>query len=237
MKRYIPLYEAKNEDKYYDVTIENPDTKREIQLMTALSYPEDSEVYKKAVEIKKYLDSNGGKGIDVEDLNDKDKEKLKGLSKDGEDKEEVESSRELEDILKSVLDAPLLDSEKKKVITQQINKAEELRKNYIVYRMKLEKAIDSLNNQIKSEKGKDTTKKESYKYYHSKYRNLIEAAKKKPEKKKEPEKSRLEVLRDQKEDLEDVLERVNDKIDAIEAKISEFSKNLSTTLKPKETKK
>lgn len=160
MKQYIPLYEAKDEDKYYDVTIKNPDTKREIQLMTALSYPEESEVYKKAIEIKKYLDSNEGKGIDVEDLNDKDKEKLKGLSKGEKDDEEVESNKELDATLKSILDSPI-DSEKKKVISQQIQKAEDVRKKYIVYRMKLEKAIDTLNNEIKAEKGKDTTKKES----------------------------------------------------------------------------
>lgn len=132
LKPYIRLYESED-DKYYDVTIDNPETNKEIKLMTALDYPEDSKVYKKAVEIKDYLDRNEGKGIEnSEDVDDK------------------QDSKELDSALDSILHSDF-DSSKKKVLSDKIKKAEELRKKFILYKSKLEKALQQAEEDKKDE--------------------------------------------------------------------------------------
>jgi len=207
-KPYIRFFE-REDDKYYDVTIDNPETGNTIQLMTALDYPEDSKVYQKAVEIKDYLDKNEGKGLDKEDtektLDDSDKE-----------------MGEIDTQLKAILSSDKIDNEKKKEVQAKIKKAEDIRKNLTIYRNNIQKKISELEKEIDIAKAAKATEKEEP---VKKQESIFREAKKKP---KEPAKEDpIKVLEIAKDDLEDMLSKVKEKLDGITKKISTFTQSLT----------
>jgi chromosome segregation ATPase len=207
-KPYIRFFE-REDDKYYDVTIDNPETGNTIQLMTALDYPEDSKVYQKAVEIKDYLDKNEGKGLDKEDtektLDDSDKE-----------------MGEIDTQLKAILSSDKIDNEKKKEVQAKIKKAEDIRKNLTIYRNNIQKKISELEKEIDIAKAAKATEKEEP---VKKQESIFREVKKKP---KEPVKEDpIEKLEIAKNDLEDMLSRVKEKLDGITKKIRTFTQSLT----------